>query len=339
MADKFAGSLNALLKNYDAEKPEEFLPTGIETIDTILGGGISRYGVYCIWGEQGSGKSTIAIQIMKSFLKRGERCVFIDIERALNTNQQNSYGIRKYVEDGTLLHMTASTFSQVDQITSAIARDKEADIKLVVVDSTSMITPKLDDDFDVAGQQPGQKARQCGNWLTKLKGQFYEAGITAILINHARANISMGASNPYAPASQMEGGYAMYHIPDVILEISAGSKLGEKGALDGQVIHLQTSKNKFTRPFQKYDSKLWFGVGIKRSVELIDNCLASGLIRQSGAFYYIPDADTGEERTIRGYDNLFKMSDEELFNLDKAYKKSKSSVSKDDLEQTQDNEV
>lgn len=298
-------SLAEIVQRYSAEKEWELIPTGIPTLDKTLGGGTCPGAMYGIWGEQGSGKTTIAVQIMKGYLKRGERCLMIDTETAMNTQQQESYGIRKYVEDGLLIHVTAATYVEAHEITKAVYKDTELNVKFVLIDSETMLQPKCGDDLKIDDNQPGQKARQAYNWLTATKQNFFEKGITSMIIFHARANISM-TMNPYAPASKQAGGYAAKHIPDCIIQVQAGQKFGEKATPDGQVIHITTDKNKFAAPFQKYDAKLFFGVGIKKSVDLIDTAISLGLIKQSGSFF------TFDGETVRGTDALYNMSTEQL---------------------------
>lgn len=302
MAKKSSGaSLSDLINQYSAEKEDEFIPTGIQTIDDMIGGGICPGGMYGMWGPQGSGKSTVAAQILKSFCKRGDRCMWIDVEKALNKNQQEAFGLRQYVEDGTLIHVTASTYVEADDLTMAVANDSDMNIKLVVVDSESMLMAKIADDQRVDDNQPGQKARQCSVWLTKVKNAFFKKGIAIIVLFHARANISMTA-NPYAPASKQAGGYAALHIPDCILQVQPGQRFGDKENPTGQVVHLTTDKNKFAPPFKKVDFKLFFGVGIKKSVELVDKALELGIITQSGSYFKLPNGET-----VRGTETLYSL--------------------------------
>lgn len=314
MAKKSGGaSLNELINKYSAEAEVEFKPTGLRAIDTMLGGGICPGSMIGMWGPQGSGKSTIAAQILKGFCKRGEKAIWIDVENALNKNQQESFGLRKYVEDGTLLHVTAATYAEADDLTTAVANDTEMNIKLVVVDSESQLLPKIAEEQRVDDNQPGQKARQASVWLTKVKSLFARKGITMIVLFHARANINMTA-NPYAPATKQAGGYAALHIPDAILQMQPGQKGGEdKDKPSYQIVHLTSDKNKFAPPFTKVDFKMWFGFGIKKSVELIDEAREKGVITMSGAgFFKLPNGET-----IRGTEALYSLPGETLREIQK----------------------
>lgn len=294
-------SLESIISTYNAEREEDFISTGVAALDELFGGGINPGSMYCFWGVQGCGKSTLVFQVIRQFCEQGLRVAFIDVERAFNKNQQESFALREYVENGMLIHLMADNYSQIDEITSAIAKD--GSIKLVVVDSETQLLPKVLDDVNVADMQPGQKARQAGNWLTKMKSQFYGAGIASIIIAHARANISMGPSNPYSPAEKQAGGYAMKHVPDVILKVGIGSKLKDNDAVLGQVVHLCCDKNKFAPPFRNMDQKLFFGRGVDSRVAIIDKALESGIISQNGAFFTFGDTK------VRGIANLYGMDD------------------------------
>lgn len=297
----------SILAQFSAEKEEEFIPTGYRTLDKVLGGGISKGAMYLFWGPQGCGKSTMAIQIAKVFLKQNlGKVAYIDVEKALNRAQQEAFGIRDYVDQGTFLHLTCSSYVEADKITSALSTMD--DIALVIVDSESMLLPKLGDDCQVNDNQPGQKSRQSNVWLTKVKSQFFEAGIASIVLAHARADLSF---NMHGPSEKVAGGFSLKHIPDLLLKISIGQKLGEKGDLDGQVLHLVAEKNKFTKPFVNYDVKLFYGIGIKKSVDLIDLALSTGIIQvTSPGYFQLPDGTT-----IRGTQNIYNLTQEQLRDL------------------------
>lgn len=313
-----AVDLNAILNKYSAQKEVQVVPTGIYPVDDILGGGLVPGSLVVLWAPQGSFKSTLSLQIAKTYMKRGERVLFMDVERALNDNQAKTFGVKEYLDNGLLVHTTASTYAEADEQLMAIGQTKgHGDIKLIIIDSETMLLPKIAADLAVDSLQPGTKARQAVPFLTKLKGMLYDSGITGIVLAHARAN--MMDSNPYAPAHIMAGGYAMKHVPDAIVALSPGSKIvDEENTQIGVTIHVNTEKNKFAPPFRKTDIKCYYGIGWRKSIDLIDRCLSSGIIQQNGAYFTFPDAN-GEEVKIRGAANIYKLTDEQLFTLQKIY--------------------
>jgi circadian clock protein KaiC len=64
-----------MIKATDAEQPK----TGIEGLDDVLSGGLSRGGVFLLEGEPGSGKTTLALQFLLAGVRAGERCLFISL--------------------------------------------------------------------------------------------------------------------------------------------------------------------------------------------------------------------------------------------------------------------
>ncbi len=54
--------------------------TGIEGLDSIMGGGIPRGHIVSIFGAYGTGKTTFGLHFVEAGLKNGENCVFISLD-------------------------------------------------------------------------------------------------------------------------------------------------------------------------------------------------------------------------------------------------------------------
>jgi len=52
---------------------------GIDGLDDVLQGGLSRGHLFLLEGEPGAGKTTIAIQFLLEGARRGERCLYISL--------------------------------------------------------------------------------------------------------------------------------------------------------------------------------------------------------------------------------------------------------------------
>ena len=53
--------------------------TGVEGLDAVLDGGLTRDRIYLLEGDPGTGKTTIALQFMLEGIARGEKCLYITL--------------------------------------------------------------------------------------------------------------------------------------------------------------------------------------------------------------------------------------------------------------------
>jgi len=76
---------------------ELYYSTGLSELDEIMGGGVPGGSLVFLYGEEKSGKTSIALRICVSALERGENAVFIDCSSRLHpirlTQVLNSYQV------------------------------------------------------------------------------------------------------------------------------------------------------------------------------------------------------------------------------------------------------
>lgn len=285
-------SIADVLNEYGIDRPTTFVDTGIDTLNDILGGGIARGSSYAMWGVAGCGKSTIAAQTLRSFCRQGLKCVLVDTERAWNDLQLQSFGLWEYKESGLLIHLTVRDYAQLEDVCKVISSDQDAGISFAVFDSMSELEAYADKTLTVKDCRPGIKALQASFLLPRIKNWFADADIASLWLFHARANLQMGVPNPYASKDRQDGGYAALHVPDAIIKLSVGFKLKEKEGdteeVYGVELFMEATKNKFSKPFRQKKVKLIFGQGVSKRYATIDEAVASGVIRKSGASYSLP---------------------------------------------------
>jgi circadian clock protein KaiC len=64
---------------FDDTIEARFVPTGVPGLDHVLMGGYLREGFYLIQGDPGSGKTTLALQYVRSRAAAGEKCLYISL--------------------------------------------------------------------------------------------------------------------------------------------------------------------------------------------------------------------------------------------------------------------
>ncbi len=72
----------------------DVIPTGCYQLDQALGvGGIPKGKIVEIYGNESSGKTTIALTTIKKAQENGLRCLFLDLENTLNIKYLKAMGI------------------------------------------------------------------------------------------------------------------------------------------------------------------------------------------------------------------------------------------------------
>ena len=130
----------------DAEVSPERVSSGIERLDTMLGGGYYRGATVLITGYPGTAKTTMSGAFAEAACRRGERTMFVsfDSDGSEVVRNLNSVGIQlgRHVKDGLLLMVSARslTGSAEGMMVHIKALAKEHEARCVVIDPVSTLS-------------------------------------------------------------------------------------------------------------------------------------------------------------------------------------------------------
>src|SRR6185436_19812143 len=81
----------------------DVVTTGVEGLDDVLGGGLQRRRLYLVEGVPGSGKTTLALQFLRTAVARGEGVLYVTLSETLEelNSVAASHG---WSLDGVLVH-------------------------------------------------------------------------------------------------------------------------------------------------------------------------------------------------------------------------------------------
>ena len=117
----------------------ESISTGSLSLDLALGiGGLPKGRVIEIYGPEGSGKTTLALQVVAEAQKTNGICGFIDAEHALDPVYAKKLGVK--TEE--LLISQPDTGEQALEIADTLI--KSGSISVLVIDSVAALTPRAE---------------------------------------------------------------------------------------------------------------------------------------------------------------------------------------------------
>lgn len=264
---------------------EESIPTGIFSLDIALGiGGIPRGRVIEIYGSEGSGKSTIALQMIAEVQKRGGKSVYIDAEHAMDPSYAQALGINL----ADLVISQPDYGEQALEIAEILIRSGAVD--LVVVDSVAALVPKAELDGNMGDSQMGLQARLMSQAMRKLTAVLNKSGCSCIFINQLREKIGIVFGNPETTT----GGRALKFYSSVRMEVKRGDLLKEGENTIGQEVKVKIVKNKVAPPYKSCVFDLMYGKGISHISGVIDLAIQNDIIKKSGSWYSYEENKIGQ---------------------------------------------
>ena len=286
-------------------------------------GGLPRGRIVEIFGPEGSGKTTLALNVVAQAQKQGGKAAFIDAEHALDPE----YAGRLGVKTNELLISQPDNGEEALNILESLVRSNM--ISVVVVDSVAALTPKAEIEGEMGAQFIGLQARMMSQALRKLTAIAAKSQTLIIFINQIRMQIGVFFGNP----ETTPGGKALKFYASVRIDVRRIAQVKKGEDVVGSRVKAKVVKNKVAPPFKNAEFDIMYGKGISYEADVLNAAARYGVVTKSGASYTFEGEKLGS-----GFDNVREKlrEDKKLLNSIKA--KTVQSIKKLDAEPKREEE-
>jgi recombination protein RecA len=282
------------------KKHWDFIPSGISALDFHVGG-IPRGTIIELFGTEGSGKTTTALEFSREIYRFTEKPIlYVDYEHIIDIDYASNIFPELKLNETFFLVQPTTMESGFDIIREF---SRSGEIGGVIVDSVAAMCPLAEfTEGSASDNHMADKARGFGKELRKTNSIFRQYNIPAIFINQVREKVGVMFGNP----ETTPGGRALkFHAALRTRLSNTKPKSPAKGFETSQWTKFAIKKNKITGHLIEFGYFISSGKGIEKGEELLRTCFDAGIITLNGNTWYYGDQKLGASRkeTIKVLDD------------------------------------
>ncbi|MEA3558474.1 MAG: ATPase domain-containing protein, partial [Candidatus Thermoplasmatota archaeon] len=179
------------------------VPVGCGSLDRILGGGVESSAITQLYGEGGSGKTNICLQVARNVVRAGQKVIFIDTEGvSMDRFEQICGGEEKYnIISRELLFFQPMNSEQLNDAISSTVKlaSKDLHIGLVILDSATVFYR-----MNFGSKRDEENRRDIGNVILKLMNISRKQDIPVIITSQVYSSMGPHDIRPL-------GGHSLAH--------------------------------------------------------------------------------------------------------------------------------
>lgn len=280
MNKKYGPSAAIKLGDGDMEVKVETISSGSLILDRIFAcGGLPRGRVIELFGEQSSGKSTLAGFIVAQIQAQGGKAAWVDAEFSFSSDYAEKIGI----DINELIISQPQCAEEALEFVEKMVQTHAID--LIVIDSVAALVPRKELEGDIGDPTIALQARFMSQALRRLIAQVSSTNTSVIFINQIRDKVGVF----WGSASTTSGGKALKFYASVRLKVKKGKDLKQGTDVIGNLMDICAVKNKVGVPWRIGTLTILYKEGIDLIQETIALGVETKVIKIKGNTYYYGD--------------------------------------------------
>lgn len=225
---------------------QHVIPTGLPELDAALGiGGIPKGRIVEIYGPDSSGKTALALHIVRQLQQQSVPSLYIDAEHGLSPMMLHDIDM--------LYALNVDTIEDALQACTCAAPA----FGVVIIDTLAAMLTRESRDLTIGEHENRPLSKVLARHLPRLFPSLQKSGCTLILLNQIRDRV--GAL--YGDPTTTTGGRALRYYAALRLEVRRIEYVRHNGKIAGQRVRLKITKNSYAAPYRSTDANLIYGKG------------------------------------------------------------------------------
>lgn len=319
LASDFDGENMMYLQRFFRARVKPVVSTGSLKLDLALGiGGLPKGRIVEIYGQEGSGKTTLALNVIREAQKRGGYCAYLDVENALDPLLLEAVG----VDTKNLLISQPNSAENLLSIVDTLTKSGAVDV--IVVDSVAALIPQREIMGLIIDNIIQTQSQIMTQALRKIHFSLCRSETLIIFINQVRSNVKPRQKGLRDVNEVTCGGNALPFYSAVRMRIARIGLIKTHEKVTGLGICVEVMKNKLAPVMKKADLEIEFGRGISRASEVLELACEHGVVLKEGNDYFIEGEVVNSKVQAENYliqnericDQLVKTLRNQLFRID-----------------------
>ncbi|XP_072974921.1 DNA repair protein recA homolog 2, mitochondrial isoform X2 [Typha angustifolia] len=281
LAGDFDRESNLSLGRFLRPRHTSVITTGSLKLDLALGiGGLPKGRMVEIYGKEASGKTTLALHIVKEAQKLGGYCAYLDVENSLDPSFVEDIG----VDTGNLLIARPDSAENSLSIVNTLVNSGSVDV--IIVDSVAALVPECELNGMIDINSHDVQSHLMTQALRKIHYSLSRSHCLLIFINQIRTKLR--SSQGFGENSEVTcGGNALKFYAAIRMRISRRGLIHNEDKVTGLSVSVQIMKNKLAPAMRKANLDIRFGRGICHEAEVLEMASSRGIIVREENGYWM----------------------------------------------------